>query len=114
MGRDAIVPESDGAVVPADADLEVLALGDVLRDNMSAKLYLMGIFWKGGARAHLEKELQNRVRFLIFQPDDALREAGVDEEGFLPGDLDHHHPLLDNRLTAGICLCETGYSPDEP
>ena len=35
VGGDAVVPEGDGALLPAEADLEVLALGDVLRRRVS-------------------------------------------------------------------------------
>lgn len=48
VGRDAVVPKSDGSVLPLDADLEVLALRDVLFGYISACFLSRCTKLKGG------------------------------------------------------------------
>jgi len=60
MRRNAIIPETDRRIIPLDPDLDILTLASILK-----------------------QELKQHIRFLIFKTDDLLREARVDEEGFV-------------------------------
>lgn len=64
MRRNAIVPQTDRALFPLDADLDILGLGDVL-----------------------EQQLEQGIGFLVFETDDPLREPRVYEKGLLAGSL---------------------------
>lgn len=64
MGGDAVIPQTDGLIIPPNSHLNILRLA-----------YMF------------EQELQKSIRFLVFETDDLLGEAGVDEESFVSGCL---------------------------
>lgn len=68
--RHAIVPQSNRSLLPLDTDLEVLAEGNVL--------------------FILIEQLQESVRFLVLEANDALREALVHKQGLFARHLCAH------------------------
>lgn len=60
MCRNAIIPQTDSPIIPLDSDLDILTLAYMLK-----------------------QQLQQRIGFLVFKTNDLLREARVDEEGFV-------------------------------
>jgi hypothetical protein len=64
MRCDAIIPQTDRFIIPLNPHLNILTLRDVF-----------------------EEQLEQGIRFLIFETDDLFGEAGVYEEGFLAGCL---------------------------
>lgn len=86
MGSDPVVPEGDSAWFPADSDLEILTLSYVLFQSPVSILYKSPLEILYG-RIHLEQQLQQSVRLLVFQTDDPLGEAWVDEKCFLTSGL---------------------------
>lgn len=66
MRRNAIIPQTNGGIIPPGPYLNILTLGDVF-----------------------EKQLQKGVRFLVFETDDFFGKARVDEERFLACSLNH-------------------------
>jgi hypothetical protein len=90
--RHAIVPQSNRSLLPLDTDLEVLAEGNVLfilievlatRDDTRREVYR-------GYDAYIEQQLQESVRFLVLEANDALREALVHKQGLFARHLCAH------------------------
>lgn len=72
MRRNTVVPDDNRVLLPLQAGLQIRAEGDVLVE-----------------------EVEEVVRLLLLQADDAARELGVDEERFLARDGVGAHERVD-------------------
>lgn len=101
VGRDAIVPERHGAVVPADTDLEVLALGDVLAACQKENLCISDRGAGGKLWLTLNRSFRIASDSSSFSPTMRFVKPGLTKRAFWP--VTFIHPVTsDNSSTRGM------------
>lgn len=90
MGSDSIIPKGHRLVIPFEADLQILAIRDVLlslASELSISSYSslsLGEVEVRRAITHREKQLQKRLTLLLLQSLNSLRKPRIDKQSLLP------------------------------